>query len=140
MCVGMCYRCGCVLQMCGCVLQIWGFVTGEWVCVTYVGLLYILYMGMLQICGFVTDVEVLHVWGGCYIYGGLLQMWGCYICGGLIQMWGCGGQSVLKEQLSQKQWEQKESDKQKNRKVRLLYDPVYISHHTLPCHSSVYHI
>ncbi|KAI0213257.1 hypothetical protein LSAT2_001723 [Lamellibrachia satsuma] len=36
-----------------------------------------------------------------------------------LEMWGCGGQSVLKEQLSQKQWEQKEADKQKNRKLKL---------------------
>lgn len=36
-----------------------------------------------------------------------------------LEMWGCGGESILKKQLSQKQWEQKEADKQKNCKLKL---------------------
>ena len=35
-------------------------------------------------------------------------------------MWGCGGEAVLKEQIGQKQWEHKEADKLKNRKVRFI--------------------
>ncbi|KAK2177990.1 hypothetical protein NP493_568g00003 [Ridgeia piscesae] len=36
-----------------------------------------------------------------------------------LEVWGCGGESILKDQLSQKQWEQKEADKQKNRKLKI---------------------
>ena len=35
-------------------------------------------------------------------------------------MWGCGGEAVLKEQTGQKQWELKEADKLKNRKVSFI--------------------
>ena len=35
----------------------------------------------------------------------------------MLQVWGCGGPGLLKDQLNQKQWEHKEAEKSKDRKV-----------------------
>ena len=89
----------------------WGCVIGIGMCFTCAGCVtwyrYVFYM--------------------CVTHVGMCSMWGCvtgvamcYTCGNVLQVWGCGGEAVLKEQTGQKQWEKKEADKLKNRKVGFI--------------------
>ncbi len=39
----------------------------------------------------------------------------------MVQVWGCAGASTREAQVKQKQWEHKETERHKNRKVCITY-------------------